>query len=707
MTFNGVRTGLDGFGMGHVILRPVAGAGMTRLGDSVMTRWTARAVLLTFFLTGCGQSEDVGDDDTTGDDPGDADRDGDGTLDGEDCAPDDPSIHPEALEGCDDIDQDCDGDPQDDGAVSLAGEPALSLDDAVRDAASGEAIRLCAGTYRAQLDLEKDLVIEGAGAGLTVLDGDEEGTVVEVVGATVTLRGLTVSDGMGEAHGILGDSLGGGLYLAGGADVTLDGCSVEGNEAVDGAGIHAAGGSVLTFVDTEITGNRADYRGGGLRVEVEGELDLGGADIHDNEAAFGAGMFVVPAGAAPKLVFDPGVPVTGNEADTSGGVAYIDAGSPMEVEGLWATGNYASYGAALYTETSLTVRGAVLEQNEAASNSGGIYFFGAAGTSRLVGTAVRDNTATYCTAFTFQVGSDGPARLEADAETVIEGNEAAGAGSGACVFEDEGVLGDATLSGLRFSEGTSPYSALLVRADGAVTIEDTAVTSNGSTGIYLYGTGLVDLRGVHVAGNEGQGGAGGGLRIAPYADGFAVTADADTLVEGNSDAEGAGGVSISGSGEKGLDHFAVSVTGLTVEGNTGALGGGFAVEDSDATLSDIVVSGNEADDGGGIAVSAADVTLTDCVVTGNDASQDGGGLWVDADGLAAVTRGAIRSNQAGAHGGGAWLADFRASFSDTDLGSADTDNAPDDVWIEVADLSVLGQGAGATFACDGVDPACL
>ena len=39
----------------------------------------------------------------------DVDSDGDGTLDADDCAPDDPAIHPGATEVCDDVDNDCDG----------------------------------------------------------------------------------------------------------------------------------------------------------------------------------------------------------------------------------------------------------------------------------------------------------------------------------------------------------------------------------------------------------------------------------------------------------------------------------------------------------------------------------------------------------------------------------------------------------------------
>ncbi len=73
-----------------------------------------RTLLLVLLLTACtddAKSGPVGD--TGSDDPpadtAVPDTDGDGTVDAEDCAPDDPSIHPGASEICNGQDDDCDG----------------------------------------------------------------------------------------------------------------------------------------------------------------------------------------------------------------------------------------------------------------------------------------------------------------------------------------------------------------------------------------------------------------------------------------------------------------------------------------------------------------------------------------------------------------------------------------------------------------------
>ena len=115
----------------------------------------------------------------SGDPPGpdDADRDGDGTPDRQDCAPDDPTIHPDAVEVCDGVDNDCDrqvdeGPPPDaatwhpDADGDGFGDPAVSL--AACDAPEGYV------ADATDCDDDADHVNPGADEVCDPIDADED-----------------------------------------------------------------------------------------------------------------------------------------------------------------------------------------------------------------------------------------------------------------------------------------------------------------------------------------------------------------------------------------------------------------------------------------------------------------------------------------------------------------------------------------------------
>jgi hypothetical protein len=101
-------------------------------------------------------------------------------------------------------------------------------------------------------------------------------------------------------------------------------------------------------------------------------------------------------------------------------------------------------------------------------------------------------------------------------------------------------------------------------------------------------------------------------------------------------------------GGLGVDTGAtVTLTNITVSGNTANFGGGIASRGK-LTMTNTTVSGNTANYGGGIA-SEGILTLTNSTLSGNTANNDGGGIAIDG-GTVTVTNATMTANRADADG---------------------------------------------------------
>ncbi|MBP6440974.1 MAG: hypothetical protein KA259_05145, partial [Caldilineaceae bacterium] len=115
------------------------------------------------------------------------------------------------------------------------------------DAASGD------------LDIIAPLTLIGAGPGATIVDGSGLDRVLEVhaTAGNVTLRGLTLRNGISAEDG-------GGIYNASPGTVRLENVAVTGNTTVlEGGGVHAVNGRLIVAGGSVISGNTA-RSGGGL-----------------------------------------------------------------------------------------------------------------------------------------------------------------------------------------------------------------------------------------------------------------------------------------------------------------------------------------------------------------------------------------------------------------------------------------------------------
>ena len=132
------------------------------------------------------------------------------------------------------------------------------------------------------LDIDGNVTIKGAGAGLTIIDGNNLDRVFDILGGTVAISKLTIQHGRALVAG-------GGLLNSGG-NVTLTNVDVENNVAlglngepgVDGAAIGAVGnpgGSGVIGLDAE---------GGGI-MNAFGSLTIKDSSIASNQAFGGSG----------------------------------------------------------------------------------------------------------------------------------------------------------------------------------------------------------------------------------------------------------------------------------------------------------------------------------------------------------------------------------------------------------------------------------
>jgi CSLREA domain-containing protein len=217
------------------------------------------------------------------------------------------------------------------------------------DLAGDDTIVLPTGTYTltlagagemnaatGDLDIHGNLTITGAGAPMTIINGNGDVTGDRVFfvhpGRVVTISGVTIQNGNPGSG-----TTGGGIANAG--TLTISHSTLIGNTAGNGGAIHSVNGRTLTLVNTTVTGNSttggygaiynegtlimtnsivsgnsATGDGGGIRSEV-GTLTLTNSTVSGNSATGRGGGIVVAYGGTADL---NNVTITNNTADSDG-----------------------------------------------------------------------------------------------------------------------------------------------------------------------------------------------------------------------------------------------------------------------------------------------------------------------------------------------------------------------------------------------------
>lgn len=153
-----------------------------------------------------------------------------------------------------------------------------SIAAAVAMAADGDIIRVAAGTYVTQAVITTSLTIEGSSASSVVLDG-QGGQILLVEGShDVHLQQLTFTGGSAERGGAIQGRLG--------AQLTVEDCVFEGNEAShSGGAIHVASPTAhLDLRSSRLEDNFAEINAGGVFVTDDASCDITSCQFLRNRA---------------------------------------------------------------------------------------------------------------------------------------------------------------------------------------------------------------------------------------------------------------------------------------------------------------------------------------------------------------------------------------------------------------------------------------
>lgn len=259
------------------------------------------------------------------------------------------------------------------------------------------------------LDIADDLTIQGAGSGVTIVDGNGAATgdrVFQILSSAkeTSLSGLTIRGGKKVAT----FDEGGGLYWEGeGGHLHLHDVIFESNTAYYGGGLYmnysSLGGSI-ELDNISVRANTATTAaGGGLVAALSGPISdfaLRNSQIYNNAAFQGGGIYLQ---GTPALFSDFSVRIENSEvySNTASHGAGIDndsgdADHPLMILDSHLHHNHAaSIAGAIENNGSLSIISTTLDLNSAGTQGGGLYNSEPQGQVNLMGSTLNGNSAQF------------------------------------------------------------------------------------------------------------------------------------------------------------------------------------------------------------------------------------------------------------------------------------------------------------------------
>lgn len=243
------------------------------------------------------------------------------------------------------------------------------------------------------------LSIIGSGADFVTVTG--QGSSVFSIGpkATVTLMGMTIARGSGQALPSGSSTAGGGVFASGGT-LTITQCTIDENQADLGAGIYAFNTNLNITSSAVIDGSAsstASSAGGSIYFGASkaSKLTISDAIIGGSSAYNGGGVMIIGSGAAKPSASISDATIYANSA-TLDGAGVLVQNAKLTIINSTISGNSSSdQGGGLMTTAgaNVTLNNVTISDNSAASSGGGIDIDPSNKKFIFSNTIIADNTA--------------------------------------------------------------------------------------------------------------------------------------------------------------------------------------------------------------------------------------------------------------------------------------------------------------------------
>ena len=211
-------------------------------------------------------------------------------------------------------------------------DPFCSIQSGIDAASSGDTVQVAAGTYYENITMKSGVVIQGAGQGVSIIDGGGSGTVVTAISvdSAATLDGFTITNGLGD--------FGGGMYNNN-ASPTVTNCTFAENWSnYDGGGMQNGSSSPIV-TNCTFAGNTANYHGGGMYNFDNSSPTVTNCTFSGNISSDNGGGMYNQYSSSPTVT---NCTFSANTADYGGGMSNTNDSSPTVTNCTFAE-NSANY----------------------------------------------------------------------------------------------------------------------------------------------------------------------------------------------------------------------------------------------------------------------------------------------------------------------------------------------------------------------------